>query len=105
MAYVEQTGRRPTLEFALIAGVNDSTEQFNALVGFCRGIHCHINVLALNPTSACGLRPSSDGNIQHFVKALSHYGFETTLRTSRGQSIQGACGQLAGKSTVRDYSI
>ena len=52
--YAEKTGRRPSLEYALIEGVNDSPAQLDALVAFCRGMLVHVNLIAMNPVAESG---------------------------------------------------
>jgi 23S rRNA (adenine2503-C2)-methyltransferase len=49
ISYAEKTGRRPSLEFTLISGVNDTPHEINALIDFARGILCHVNLMPLNP--------------------------------------------------------
>ena len=95
-AYGDATKRRPTLEYALMQGVNDDDEHLLALENFCSNMLCHVNLIPLNPVLAANdpaaMRPSA--RMQHFHDALSRRGIETSVRSSRGQDIDGACGQL-----------
>lgn len=88
------TGRRPTLEFALIAGVNDAPAELDALVGFCRGLPCHVNLIPLNPVGGTGLRASGRDTASHFRETLMRAGVEASVRVERGADIDAACGQL-----------
>jgi 23S rRNA (adenine2503-C2)-methyltransferase len=92
--YVEKTGRRPTYEYALIAGVNDSEDEIVSLCDFCRGTLAHVNLIQLNEVPGSKLHPSSEEKVQEFVSRLTHVGVECTVRNSRGQDIDAACGQL-----------
>ncbi len=92
--YVADTGRRPSLEYALIAGVNDTDAELDALIGFCRGLLCHVNLIPINPVADSGLMRSSEERARQFLSALHRSGTEATLRAERGADIEAACGQL-----------
>ena len=92
--YVQATNRRVTLEYLMIAGVNDTDEDLEALRGFCDGLLCHVNLLPLNPIDRSALKPSKDAVMAKWIDALEEVGVEATVRRSRGSDIQGACGQL-----------
>ena len=92
--YVNKTGRRPTYEYALIGGVNDTDGELQALCDFCEGTLAHVNLIQLNEVEGSKLRPSTDLRAQDFVRALSAVGVEATVRNSRGADIDAACGQL-----------
>lgn len=92
--YVEQTGRRITFEWALIAGENDTEEQAHQLGQLLQGLLCHVNLIPLNPTAGYGGRPSSPEQVERFREALSHFGVSSTVRVRRGIDIQAGCGQL-----------
>ena len=93
-AYVDRTGRRPTYEYALIAGINDTEEELAALCDFTRDTLSHVNLIMLNEVSGSPYKPSSESRAEHFVRSLEAVGVETTLRNSRGADIAAACGQL-----------
>lgn len=95
--YVRKTGRRPTYEYALIGGVNDTPEEMQALCDFCRGTLAHVNLIQLNEVEGSRLKPSTEHRANDFVRALTSVGVETTLRNSRGADIDAACGQLKNK--------
>ncbi|MBN1192780.1 MAG: 23S rRNA (adenine(2503)-C(2))-methyltransferase RlmN [Coriobacteriia bacterium] len=92
--YTQRTGRRPTLEFALIAGENDSPAEVSALVAFARGWMCHVNLIPVNPVTGANADRPSDARIAEIANSLSAAGVETTVRSERGTDIDAACGQL-----------
>lgn len=92
--YAQKTGRRPSYEYALIAGVNDTEDEIESLVAFCRGTLCHVNLIQLNDVPGSPLRPSQQRKVDEFVRRLRQAGVETTVRNSRGSDIDAACGQL-----------
>ena len=96
-AYVEKTGRRPTYEYAMIEGVNDTNPEMEALIDFCRGTLCHVNLIQLNDTPASLLKPSPMKKVETLQKRLQMHGVEATIRNSRGNDIDAACGQLKQK--------
>ncbi|MBQ3338433.1 MAG: 23S rRNA (adenine(2503)-C(2))-methyltransferase RlmN [Atopobiaceae bacterium] len=92
--YVDKTGRRPTYEYALRGGVNDTEEEIDSLCDFCRGTLCHVNIIQLNEVSGSPFKPSTPEKAQQFVDRLARVGVEATIRNSRGSDIDAACGQL-----------
>ena len=92
--YAERTGRRPTYEYALIRGVNDTDEELTYLCDFCRDTLCHVNLILLNATPGSHFEPSSQHRALDFARHLESVGVETTIRNSRGTDIDAACGQL-----------
>lgn len=93
-AYTGKTGRRVSLEYLLIDGVNDAEEDLDALIGFCEGLLCHVNLLPVNAVEGSAFAPSAPEVVAAWIKRLSRCGVETTMRNSRGKDIEGACGQL-----------
>lgn len=92
--YVEKTGRRPTYEFAMIDGINDTNPEMQALVDFCAGTLCHVNLIQLNNIPDSPFRPSPIEKVESLQRRLTKHGVETTIRNSRGSDIDAACGQL-----------
>lgn len=92
--YSYSTGRRPTLEYALVAGVNDHQRELSALVEWCRGLLCHVNLIPVNPVGEAGAAAPSPETVLRFRDALEAAGTETTVRAERGADIDAACGQL-----------
>lgn len=103
--YAETTGRRPSLEFTLIRGVNDTPHEIDALIAFARGMLCHINLIPLNSVdgnSAWSSRKESPSErAPAIIAQLRKAGIECSLRRSRGADIAGACGQLKGEVDSR----
>lgn len=96
--YSEVSGRRFSLEYALIAGINDSSEHLSALVSFCRGLLCHVNLIPLNEIDDSPFHPASRSTLLRWQESLEANGITATVRRSAGSDIAGACGQLANKS-------
>ena len=94
-----------TFEYCMLDGVNDQVEQAQELVRLVRertsaGLACKFNLIPFNPFPASGLTRSSMSQVQLFARILSDAGIVTTIRKTRGDDIDAACGQLAGD--VRD---
>lgn len=92
--YYDKKGRRISLEWTLIAGENDSEGEAVGLARVARQIQAHVNVIALNPTPLSKDRPPSRDHIRRFLGTLKREGANVTLRDTRGQDIDAACGQL-----------
>lgn len=92
--YTEKTGRRPTYEYAMIEGVNDTRPEMDALCSFCEGTLCHVNLIQLNEIPDSPFRPSPEKKIDALQRLLLQHGVEATIRNSRGSDIDAACGQL-----------
>jgi len=93
--YAESTGRRPSLEYALIGGVNDTDAELVALIAFCRGLLIHVNLIPVNPVAESGFHRSHAERVRAFSHALQVAGIEASLRAERGTAdIDAACGQL-----------
>lgn len=92
--YVSSTNRRVTFEYLLINNMNDQEEDLQALLRFCEGLLCHVNLLPLNETSHSPLRPSSSKTMRRWLTTLSDHHVPVSLRKSRGSDINAACGQL-----------
>jgi 23S rRNA (adenine2503-C2)-methyltransferase len=92
--YVEATGRRAIVEYALIGGVNDSLADAGKLAALLRGMQCHVNVIPLNDVPECGLKGSPEAAVNRFLAELGRLGVSATKRRTLGEDIEGACGQL-----------
>ena len=95
--YGDSTKRRPSLEYALICDVNDTDEHLSALIDFCRGMLCHVNLIPLNPVDPADASPTTmqpSTRLDYFESSLRKAGVEVSIRNSRGADIDGACGQL-----------
>jgi 23S rRNA (adenine2503-C2)-methyltransferase len=92
--YYEAKGRRISLEWTLISGENDSDVEAEGLARVARQIHAHVNVIALNPTPLSADVPPDRDHVNRFIATLKRHGANVTLRDTRGQDIDAACGQL-----------
>jgi 23S rRNA (adenine2503-C2)-methyltransferase len=87
-----------TFEYCMLDGVNDSDEQAAALVRLVKGrVPCKFNLIPFNPFPASGLRRSPRERVAAFARVLQDAGIVTTIRKTRGDDIDAACGQLAGE--------
>jgi 23S rRNA (adenine2503-C2)-methyltransferase len=95
--YTDLTGYRVTFEYVLLKGVNDTKEDVLALARLIQGIPCKINLLAYNPVPGLPYRRPSDEKVDWFARELYPRAPAVTVRKSRGQDINAACGQLAAQ--------
>ena len=91
-----------TFEYCMLDGVNDQVEHAQQLVALMKqqsalGLSCKFNLIPFNPFPASGLLCSSKAQVALFAKILSDAGLITTVRKTRGDDIDAACGQLAGE--------
>ena len=87
-----------TFEYCMLDGVNDSPAQAQALVQLLQHrVACKVNLIPFNPFSASGLMRSPRERISAFAQVLQDAGIVTTIRKTRGDDIDAACGQLAGE--------
>ena len=98
--YAQKSGRRVTLEAALLHDTNTGEESAKNMIEFARGINVNINLIPWNPVETLPFSEPSNNECRNFVKKLEEAGLNVTLRTRRGREIGGACGQL-GK-TLKD---
>ena len=92
--YFDQTGREITLEYILLAGVNDQAEHARQLVKLCRTLRANVNLIRYNEVAGLGFgRPKSD-DVVVFQEILRSSGVNAHVRKSRGRDIDAACGQL-----------
>jgi 23S rRNA (adenine2503-C2)-methyltransferase len=91
-----------TFEYCMLDGVNDQPEHAQQLIDLVRrharpGVWCKFNLIPFNPFPASGLHRSGAQQVAAFAKILSDAGIVTTVRKTRGDDIDAACGQLAGE--------
>jgi 23S rRNA (adenine2503-C2)-methyltransferase len=86
-----------TFEYVMLDGVNDSDQHAKQLIDIARRINCKLNLIPFNPFPASGLARSSASRIRIFAQHLMDAGIVTTVRKTRGDDIDAACGQLAGE--------
>lgn len=101
--YGRITGRRPTLEYLLLAGVNDSPEQAKLLAGLARDAFAHVNLIPWNAADSLSpFETPSRNRVRSFRETLEAAGVSVTQRVQRGEDIDAACGQLAVRAERSD---
>lgn len=105
--YYGKVRRRPTLEYVLFDGINDSDADVKRLVAFCRRIPSKVNIIPFHSITFTGLsgfgaslRPSPHPRLEHFAKLLRDKGVTVMVRSSSGVDINAACGQLAATTRI-----
>jgi len=86
-----------TFEYCMLDGVNDTDEHARELIELVRTVPCKFNLIPFNPFPESGLKRSNNMRIKAFAHILSSAGLVTTIRKTRGDDIDAACGQLAGE--------
>jgi 23S rRNA (adenine2503-C2)-methyltransferase len=87
-----------TFEYCMLDGVNDTPELAHELVRLVKGrVPCKLNLIPFNPFPASGLKRSPRERVMAFARILQDAGIVTTVRKTRGDDIDAACGQLAGE--------
>jgi 23S rRNA (adenine2503-C2)-methyltransferase len=94
-----------TFEYCMLDGVNDTPEQARALVKLSERVSCKFNLIPFNPFPESGLKRSPRERVTAFAKVLQDAGVITTIRKTRGDDIDAACGQLAGEVQDRTNVI
>jgi 23S rRNA (adenine2503-C2)-methyltransferase len=89
-----------TFEYVMLDGVNDADSHARELVNIAKQVRCKINLIPFNPFPQSGLKCSPSARVRLFAQRLMDAGVITTVRKTRGEDIDAACGQLAGE--VRD---
>ncbi len=93
--YADVTGRRVSIEYALIRDINDQAWRADMLGSLLAGHLVHVNLIPLNPTPGSKWTASRAADQREFVRRLEAHGVPVTVRDTRGREIDGACGQLA----------
>ena len=93
--YHLRTGRPVTYEYCMFAGANDSQADARALARVAHWAPSKVNLIMYNPVEGTGFSPSSEARLDAFIQTLVSKGVRVTVRRSRGQDIDAACGQLA----------
>jgi 23S rRNA (adenine2503-C2)-methyltransferase len=91
----EAGGRRITLEYTMLSGINDHIWQADMLAGLVKDLTIHVNLIPFNAWHNSGFKSSSKEKIEAFQKVLERAGVSVSVRFSRGQDTGGACGQLS----------
>ena len=99
--YIEKTGKRITLEYVLIGGLNDTKEIALELINYMKDLKCNVNLIPYNPVlSDCDIKLNKPDkkDIMLFKYLLESSGKKVTVRLERGADIDAACGQLSGRA-------
>jgi 23S rRNA (adenine2503-C2)-methyltransferase len=98
--YAAATGRRVSVEYALIRDVNDQPWRADRLGSLLAGRLAHVNLIPLNPTPGSRWTASRPAAQDEFVRRVAAHGVPVTVRDTRGREIDGACGQLAASASA-----
>ena len=104
LEYQAQKGRMITLEYILIAGVNDSVEQTRPLAALAKKIFAKVNLIPYNTVEGLPWERPSEDACEQFLEALEKQNVTATLRREKGHDIDAACGQLRLK-TERELAV
>src|SRR5262249_46450059 len=96
-AYVAATRRRVSFEYAMMRDVNDGLAQAETLAGILDGLLAHVNLIPLNRVEGSPFLPTPWSRILAFQETLRRRGISCTIRATRGDSVDGACGQLQAR--------
>lgn len=97
LRFQKVSGRRFTFEYCMIHDQNISDSDADKLALFCKGLEVIVNLIPFNPCPELPFQSPTESEIRQFTNALKRRNIDYTIRISRGRSISGACGQLAGK--------
>ena len=100
--FIDKSGKRVTLEAALMGEVNTGPAHAREIADFARGLNVHINLIPWNPVPTLPFKPPTSAETASFLRMLEGYGLNVTLRTRRGEKIGGACGQLGRGTAEQD---
>jgi 23S rRNA (adenine2503-C2)-methyltransferase len=103
--YAAATGRRVSIEYAMIRDINDHAWRADRLAGLLAGRLAHVNLIPLNPTPGSKWTASDPAVAAEFLDRLAARGVPVTVRDTRGTQIDGACGQLAASSSIAGASV
>ncbi len=93
----DKSGRHITMEYVMLRGVNDKKEHAKQLVTLLQGVPCKVNLIPFNPFPGAEYERSTLEDMEVFKQICVRAGYITTLRKTRGEDIDAACGQLVGK--------
>ncbi|MCY1180567.1 Dual-specificity RNA methyltransferase RlmN [compost metagenome] len=97
--YISRLGKERvlTVEYTLLKDVNDQPEHAEQMIALLKDFPCKINLIPFNPFPHSGYERPSNNSIRRFQDMLHKGGFNVTVRTTRGDDIDAACGQLVGQ--------
>lgn len=96
-SYIQTTGRRITLEYILIEGINCGERHLVNLANIAKELNADVNLIPISKNKSTGFLPPSPEAVRHFADLLRDKKIRVSIRDSRGKDIDAACGQLAGK--------
>lgn len=99
--YSEKTGKRVTLEAALLSEKNTGVESAKKMIDFAKDLDVNVNLIPWNPIETLPFKEPSASEAKNFISILERANLNVTLRTRRGRKIGGACGQL-GKTLINN---
>lgn len=101
--YISRLGEKRvlTIEYTLLKGINDQVEHANQLILLLKNIPCKINLIPFNPFPHSDYERPTNNAVRRFQDMLYNAGFNVTVRTTRGDDIDAACGQLVGQINDR----
>lgn len=91
-----------TFEYVMLSGINDSPEEAKALISLLKGVPCKLNLIPFNVFPNASYQCSTKQALETFKNTLRRSGMVTTVRKTRGDNIDAACGQLVGKVVVKN---
>ncbi len=97
--YFDRTGRRITLEYGMMDGINDSDRDLERLVRIAKQLSAHVNLIPINPVKEREFAPSGADRVKAFKNGLEKNKINVTIRREMGRDINGACGQLRRGAT------
>jgi 23S rRNA (adenine2503-C2)-methyltransferase len=92
--YQQKTGRRITIEYCMLDGINDNLDCARKLTALLKGLKVGVNLIEYNPHGGADFKAAVREKIKTFKDTLMQSGIETIVRFRRGRSIKAACGQL-----------
>lgn len=95
--FVEKTGTRPTFEYLLLNGINDSVEDARILASYCKQFPVKINIIEYNNVEGSAFKHTPEKQRDAFIRFLESRNMIVNVRRSKGKDIDAACGQLANK--------
>jgi 23S rRNA (adenine2503-C2)-methyltransferase len=103
--FIKKTGTRPTFEYIVFKDFNDSLQDAQDLVDFCRKVKGKVNIIEYNPIGDSEFRQTTHERLNAFTNYLEENGVICNVRRSRGKDIDAACGQLANKNKLADQQL
>ena len=98
--FIDKTGTRPTFEYIAFKDYNDSIEDAQDLVKFCKKVKSKVNIIEYNPIDDGEFKQTTRERLKAFTDHLEKNGIICNVRHSRGKDIDAACGQLANKNKL-----